>query len=302
VVVMIEPIGWITMIVVLESLSERLIVPELPEVETMVRGIRPHIEYRTIDSLNRCPCQCRPISMKPSFRQIAKRVAGQTVGSVRRIGKRVIIDLNSGDSMVIEPRMTGLMLVTTPPNKSHLRLHWTFIGDDSVDLWFWDRRGLGTFALFPTEELQVELDNRLGPDALSITEHQWITRCSATGRAIKVAMLDQKFVAGIGNLYASEILNLSKVSPTKPANNLKREQVRRIHQATLKVLKTAIRYEGSTLGDGTYRNAMNKDGGYQNHHRVYALAGERCPGCKRGRIRRIVQAQRSTFYCGVCQR
>ena len=222
--------------------------------------------------------------------------------SVRRIGKRVIIDLDSGDSMVIEPRMTGLMLVTDPPNETHLRLHWTFDDDNSVDLWFWDRRGLGTFALFPTEVLEAELNNRLGPDALSITLDEWIARCAKTGRAIKVAMLDQKFVAGIGNLYASEILNLSKVSPTKPANDLKPEQILRIHQATLKVLQTAIQYEGSTLGDGTYRNVLNQDGGYQNQHRVYALEGERCPGCNRGRVRRIVQAQRSTFYCGICQR
>lgn len=244
--------------------------------------------------------------MKPSFRQIAKRVTGQTVKAVRRIGKRVIIDLNSDDSMVIEPRMTGLMLVADPPNETHLRLHWTFARKPKStkirDLWFWDRRGLGTFSLFTTESLNEELASRLGPDALAMTTAEWSERCGRTSRAIKVAMLDQKFVAGIGNLYASEILNISKISPLKAANTLKRQHIQRIHAATLNVLKTAIKYEGSTLGDGTYRNALNKDGGYQNQHRVYAREGERCPGCQRGIVKRIVQAQRATFYCGSCQR
>ena len=164
------------------------------------------------------------------------------------------------------------------------------------------RDSLGTFALFETDALNEELESRLGPDALAITESEWSERCGRTTRAIKVAMLDQKFVAGIGNLYASEILNIAKVSPRKSANKLKATHIQRIHAATLTVLKTAIKYEGSTLGDGTYRNALNKDGGYQNQHRVYARTGETCPGCKRGKVKRIVQAQRSTFYCGNCQR
>ena len=240
--------------------------------------------------------------MKPSFRQIAKRVAGHTVTAVRRIGKRVIIDMSSGDSTVIEPRMTGLMLIADPPGEDHLRLKWSFTDNDPTALWFWDRRGLGTFGLFATEELNEDLTTRLGPDALAMTKDEWVARCKKTSRAIKVAMLDQKMVSGIGNLYASEILNLAKVSPLKPANKLKPAAIGRIRDATVSVLKQAIKYEGSTLGDGTYRNALNQDGGYQNKHRVYALAGEVCRGCQRGKIKRIVQAQRSTFYCACCQR
>ena len=116
-------------------------------------------------------------------------------------------------------------------------------------------------------------------------------------RAIKVALLDQKAVAGIGNLYASEILHLAAIDPRCRCSALTRQQWQRIQAATKEVLELAVRHEGSTLSDGTYRNALNEAGSYQNHHRVYDRAGEVCPSCGREKIQRIVQAQRSTFYC-----
>ena len=122
-------------------------------------------------------------------------------------------------------------------------------------------------------------------------------------RAVKVALLDQRAVAGIGNLYASEILHLAEVHPGARCDHVTRAKWARIAESTREVLELAIRYEGSTLGDGTYRNALNQAGGYQNHHRVYDRAGEACPRCGGGRvIKRIVQAQRSTFFCAGCQR
>jgi formamidopyrimidine-DNA glycosylase len=122
-------------------------------------------------------------------------------------------------------------------------------------------------------------------------------------RAVKVALLDQRAVAGIGNLYASEILHLAGVHPAGRCDRLSRDAWRRIAEATQEVLETAIRFEGSTLGDGTYRNALNQSGGYQNHHRVYDREGKACPRCGSGsEVVRIVQAQRSTFFCGACQR
>ena len=122
-------------------------------------------------------------------------------------------------------------------------------------------------------------------------------------RAVKVALLDQRAVAGIGNLYASEILHLAGIHPARRCDKLTRAQWQRVADATHAVLEAAIRYEGSTLGDGTYRNALNQEGGYQNHHRVYDKAGKPCPRCGAGsQIVRIVQAQRSTFFCPTCQR
>ncbi len=248
------------------------------------------------------------------------RTSGQVITSVRRLAKRIVLDLSSGDSFVIEPRMTGLMLVSDPPDRGHLRFEWRLgkgvakwrsgkVAEGSAgdalapSLWFWDRRGLGTVRLYSPEEMAEALGPaRLGPDALAMTFEDWRERLARTQRAVKVALLDQKLVAGIGNLYASEILHLARIHPECPSHRLKTTQLKRLHAATRGVLETAIRCEGSTLGDGTYRNALNQDGSYQNQHRVYDRADELCPTCGKSKIQRIVQAQRSTFYCAKCQR
>jgi formamidopyrimidine-DNA glycosylase len=127
-------------------------------------------------------------------------------------------------------------------------------------------------------------------------------RLGASRRPIKVALLDQRAVAGIGNLYASEILHLAGIHPAHACRELTSRRWKALAAAAQTVLNAAIRYEGSTLSDGTYRNALNGEGGYQNQHRVYARAGRQCPRCRRATIARIVQAQRSTFYCPRCQK
>ena len=142
----------------------------------------------------------------------------------------------------------------------------------------------------------------LGSDALEMTAELYAERLGRSQRAVKVALLDQRAVAGIGNLYASEILHLAGVHPERACRELEPKQWQTIAAAALEVLELAVRYEGSTLSDGTYRNALNKSGGYQNEHRVYAKAGELCPRCKQGTIERIVQTQRSTFFCRRCQK
>ncbi|MEZ6145791.1 MAG: bifunctional DNA-formamidopyrimidine glycosylase/DNA-(apurinic or apyrimidinic site) lyase [Planctomycetaceae bacterium] len=288
-------------------------MPELPEVETMVRGLRPHVEGRRILTAARCRCRYRPIDISPESRVIARRANGQLITEVRRMAKRVILELESGDAFVIEPRMTGLMLVSDPPDRSHLRFEWQLGarvagGQDGKSderdgrLWFWDRRGLGTLRLYSPDEMEIALGpHKLGPDALAMTLNEWRERLPQTQRAVKVALLDQKLVAGIGNLYASEILHVARIHPELPAHCLKTSQVKRLHEATQTVLQTAIHYEGSTLADGTYRNALNQNGSYQNEHRVYARSQELCPTCGKATIVRIVQAQRSTFFCPKCQ-
>lgn len=278
-------------------------MPELPEVETMVRGIRPHVEGRTIAAVAKCRCRCKPITLAPTWTKIVRRTAGQQVVEVTRIAKRAVLKLASGDALVIEPRMTGLLLLDDPPDPQHLRVRWDFREPGEYpSLWFWDRRGLGTLSLFSEQELAERLGPpQLGIDALRITPREWQAACAKTARAIKVALLDQRFVAGIGNLYASEILHRAGIHPAQPANQLGTPQIQRLHKATRTVLRTAIRYEGSTLADGTYRNALNRNGSYQNAHRVYQRANEICPNCRETSVERIVQAQRSTFFCPACQ-
>lgn len=270
----------------------------------MVRGIRPVLEGGELHQLNACPCRKRPISIQPTLPQINRRVSGQRIDHVSRLAKRALLTFASGDVLVFEPRMTGLLLVEEPPTIEHLRLEIAVgSGPAAASAWFWDRRGLGTVRLLsPTEFESVCGPQRLGPDALQMDVASWRDRLTATRRPIKVALLDQRLVAGIGNLYASEILHRARIHPERRTDRLSPAQLKRLDEATRSVLQLAIRYEGSTLGDGTYRNALNQDGRYQNEHRVYAKAGQRCTSCGRGLIRRIVQAQRSTFFCPCCQR
>jgi formamidopyrimidine-DNA glycosylase len=199
--------------------------------------------------------------------------------------------------------MTGLALVAEPPNREHLRFRLCLEGGDAEQLLFWDRRGLGSVRLVsPAEFDRLFGPDKVGPDALVVSPEILRQRLGTGRRAIKVALLDQQAIAGVGNLYASEILHLAAIHPERPCHSLRGPHWERLHAALEEVLNSAIRHEGSTLGDGTYRNALNQSGGYQNHHRVYDREGETCLTCAQGRIVRIVQAQRSTFFCGRCQK
>jgi formamidopyrimidine-DNA glycosylase len=277
-------------------------MPELPEVETMRRGILGIVGSR-IEDVERVPCQRRPIEVRPRIDRFRQRAKGCVVVDVGRVGKRVIVRLDSRDAIVLEPRMTGCVLVADPPSREHLRFRCTLSGNGARELLYWDRRGLGSVRLVSPKEFESAFGpEKLGPDALLATGQLLRERLGDSKRAVKGGLLDQRAVAGIGNMYASEILHLAGVHPAKRCDKVSLRQWAAIADATLDVLEAAIRYEGSTLRNGTYRNALNQAGGYQNHHRVYDRAGEACPRCGPGsEVRRIVQAQRSTFFCAGCQ-
>ena len=277
-------------------------MPELPEVETMRRGIAVTVGSRILDC-GPVPCKRRPIAISPRPATFRKRAVGAEITAVERLGKRVVLRLDRGDAVVIEPRMTGLVLVADPPTQEHLRFRIALASRSVPEIWFWDRRGLGTVRLYSPAEFEAALGPaKLGPDALVLTAEVLRSRLESSRREIKVALLDQRAVCGVGNLYASEILHRAQVHPQRRCDQVKPRQWQAIHRAMREVLQAAIQYEGSTLGDGTYRNALNEAGGYQHHHRVYARAGEACRSCSRGEIVRIVQAQRSTFFCPRCQK
>ena len=278
-------------------------MPELPEVETMVRGVRNDCSGRIISSVEFVRCRRKPISVSPERKTIVQRLKGRRIEKVDRLAKRILLELDSQECLVIEPRMTGLLLLSEPPTAEHRRVVWYLepVPDRASQMEFWDRRGLGTLSLLTPNQLE-NLRRKLGPDALTITQQELQSRLSRTAREIKVALLDQSLVAGIGNLYASEILHRSGISPLRSAATVTSRQIAKLHEATHHILNEAIRYEGSTLNDGTYRNALNKDGSFQNHHRAYQKAGIRCLNCGKAEIQRIVQAQRATFYCPRCQK
>ncbi len=279
-------------------------MPELPEVETMRRGVEP-IVGATIVEAHRTPCPRKPIAIRPTIGRLNQRVAGRTIVAVERLGKRVVVRLDSGDRLIFEPRMTGLVLIADPPTTEHLRFALRLKGcsvRSIKQLLFWDRRGLGNVTLLSEKQYAAKLvDGTLGPDALEISVEELRQRLQKSRREIKVALLDQSVVAGVGNLYASELLHLAKIHTQTRCDRLTKKRWQAIHACMLDVLHLAIKYEGSTLSDGTYRNALNKSGGYQNEHRVYDRENETCPTCQQQPIVRIVQAQRATFFCKKCQ-
>ncbi len=317
-------------------------MPELPEVETMCRCIAAVVGCR-IDDVRQPRSRLQSISIAPALRQFRRHAVGKTISAVRRVGKRVVLELDDRkaqrphpsplpegertadsvvsegegtaksvvserespehDCIVIEPRMTGLVLLDDPPDARHLRLIVCLSGGTPKHVLFWDQRGLGVVRLLSHAQFLLHYGpDRLGPDALAISAHGLRDRLCASRRPVKVALLDQRALAGVGNLYASEILHLARIDPAAPCNALRPAQWRRLHVAMRKILRAAIRHEGSTLHDGTYRVARNKDGDYQSYHRVYQRAGQPCTQCTGTQIVRIVQAQRSTFYCPKCQR
>jgi formamidopyrimidine-DNA glycosylase len=282
-------------------------MPELPEVETMRRGVLP-IVGSTIADVARTTCPRRPIEVSPRIDHFRRRTVGRQIVDVRRAGKRVLVMLDSNDAIVFEPRMTGLVLIADPPDTMYLRLRVELEPASRRrgaprELLYWDRRGLGNVRLLTLDEQRAAFGPpRLGPDALAITLDEFYANLGRSRRAIKVALLDQRAVAGVGNLYASEMLHRAAIHPATPCDRLRPPQWAALHIALGEVLHDAIAHEGSTLSDGTYRNALNKQGGYQNCHRVYDREGKSCPQCKSGEVQRIVQSQRATFFCPRCQR
>lgn len=275
-------------------------MPELPEVETMRRAAAQAVGSR-IEAVELYPCPRKPITLVPSIKPFHRRAAGTRIVAAERAGKRVVLVLDSGDRIVIEPRMTGLVLLADPPDPMYLRLRLRLSGGRVPELAYWDRRGLGHVRLVSPKQFAAAFGERnLGPDALMLTGDGFRERLGRTRRAIKVALLDQRAVAGIGNLYAVEILHVAGIHPQRRCADMTARQWQALAAANRLVLEEAIRCEGSTLGDGTYRNALSQAGGYQNAHRVYDKEGQPCRRCRTA-IVRIVQAQRSTFFCPGCQ-
>lgn len=280
-------------------------MPELPEVETMRRGIA-HLAGLRIKNAAFPRGTVRPISMQPAADRMQQRLTGRTLVAVHRFGKRVAIELDEHNRpgrewLVIEPRMTGLMLVADPPTQAHLRMEIGLESRQHPRLLFWDRRGLGTIRLLDEHGLAAACGpDRLGPDGLVVAGHELRDRLGDSRRAVKVALLDQQAVAGIGNIYAAEILFAAGIDPRVPCSRLSVARWEQIATAARSILAEAVRLEGSTITDETYKTADSRSGQFQLQHRVYGLDGKPCRQCGTA-IRRIVQAQRSTFFCPQCQ-
>ena len=171
-------------------------MPELPEVETMRRGIAAIVGSRVV-AASRLPCERRPIRIEPRPAALARRLVDREVTAVDRLGKRVVVRIDGGDALIFEPRMTGLVLVADPPSPEHLRFRLDLAGGPIPHVWYWDRRGLGSVRLLSAKQLASQLGSgRLGPDALQLSAEELRMRLASSRRAIKVALLDQRAIAG----------------------------------------------------------------------------------------------------------
>jgi formamidopyrimidine-DNA glycosylase len=271
-------------------------MPELPEVETTVRLIRPQLVGRRIVDAE---VDWRPALGGVSLRRFRKGVLGSRIADVWRRAKYLVFDLDGAGCLVGHLRMTGRLRVLgradDPGPYSRLRLA---LSDGRV-LHFLDLRKFGRL-VYATQPKEV-LDG-LGPEPLGdgFTRRWFRAALRTRRRQLKPLLLDQSFLAGLGNIYVDEALHRARLHPCRLARRLRPASADRLHAAIREVLEAAIELQGSTF-DGFYRTPEGNPGRYQHEFRVYGRTGEPCPRCGRP-IRRIVVAQRGTHLCPRCQR
>lgn len=264
-------------------------MPELPEVETFVRGLTP-VVGRSIASAD-----VRDAKLAVSARELQ----GARILAVRRRGKYIGVEFADGRALVIHLRMSGrLRLGCRECEVKYARLVLRL--GDGVDVYFVDPRRLGTASVcasgFDVPVGIEPLDAEFTPTALA-------ELALASRAPIKQFLLDQKKVAGIGNIYAAESLWRAKIDPRRKANELSRDEIRRLHRAIVAVLREAVDGLGTTLGSSVsdYHPTSTEMGSFQNELAVYGREGESCARCGET-IERIIQAGRSTCFCPACQR
>ena len=283
-------------------------MPELPEVETVRRGLVPSMEGQKITLAD----VRRPDLRWPFPDRMAERLTGARIDQLRRRSKYILADLSTGETLIIHLGMSGRILIddqataefhTNPPlpaKHDHVIFHMS----GGARVTFNDARRFGAMDLAPTAKIEQHwLLNKLGPEPLgnSFDEAYLTEKLAAKNSPIKTALLDQRIVSGLGNIYVCEVLHRTGVSPLRKAKNLSKTRVARLVPAIREVLSEAIEAGGSSLRD--YRQTDGELGYFQHNFAVYDREGAACAksGCG-GTIARIVQSGRSSFYCPRCQR
>jgi formamidopyrimidine-DNA glycosylase len=263
-------------------------LPELPEVETVVRSVRPHLVGQKI---LRVELSSRRVT-RGDHVLTAQALSGNTVLAVRRQGKQILIDLDSGGLLYIHLGMTGKLLW----NADTTRYTRAFFELSNGHLVYDDTRMFGRVEFYTSPP---ELVERVGPDALTVSFDQFFTRLKRYRGRIKAVLLNQTFISGVGNIYADEALFAAGINPKTSAARLSRTRAQKLHSHLLEILHTSIANRGSSISD--YVDSAGARGTFQQLHNVYGKKDELCPCCSQP-IRRIVIAQRGTHYCPRCQR
>lgn len=283
-------------------------MPELPEVETVRRGLQPAMEGAGI---------ARALVNRPDLRwpfpeNMAARLTGAGVSQLRRRSKYILADLSTGETLLIHLGMSGRMTVSGDPlgqfahdhPQAEKHDHVVFDMDNGARITFNDPRRFGAMDLLPTDQIDSHpLLAKLGPEPLGNGFHQeyLIDRLQGRNTPIKSALLDQRIVAGLGNIYVCEALFRTGISPKRKAGAISANRVAMLVPAIRKTLEEAIAAGGSSLRD--FRQADGELGYFQHSFDVYGRENAPCktPGCS-GTISRITQSGRSSFYCAQCQR
>jgi formamidopyrimidine-DNA glycosylase len=274
-------------------------VPELPEVETIRRDLEPEIRGRTITNVR---IHKDDIVLPPhdpgSFRRL---LSGRTIERVARRAKYLLFHLDDGSVLQVQLRMSGRFALSAErPDADEFRHIAARLGlDDGRTLFYDDMRRLGGLRLLAGPAWALE-EARLGPEPLEAGYRAAdLGRALAATRApVKTALMDQRRIAGVGNIYASEALFRARVDPRRPGRDLSPAEVKRLHRSVRAVLREAVERAGTTFQN--YRAVNGRSGQFQVSLRVYGREGEACAVCRRP-VERIVQAGRSTFYCPACQ-
>ncbi|MEO0358070.1 MAG: bifunctional DNA-formamidopyrimidine glycosylase/DNA-(apurinic or apyrimidinic site) lyase [Pseudomonadota bacterium] len=283
-------------------------MPELPEVETVRRGLIPVMEGKVIEQAD----VNRPDLRWPFPPDMAARLTGKRVERLRRRSKYILADLSSGETLLIHLGMSGRMLISgvtlgdfhfehpAPAKHDHVVLHMSKGGRVTFN----DPRRFGAMDLLPTNGAEShKLLAGLGPEPLgnAFDEDYLVQRLKGRNTPIKSALLDQRIISGLGNIYVCEVLHRVGISPKRKAGQISAPRVRALVPAIRQVLEDAIAAGGSSLRD--FRQADGELGYFQHSFRAYDQEGSPCqtPNCT-GKITRIVQSGRSSFYCTQCQR
>jgi formamidopyrimidine-DNA glycosylase len=270
-------------------------LPELPEVETIVSGLRRRIVGKRIA---RAEIRLSKMTLAAPHVSFERAVAGEKVAGIRRRGKYAVIELGSGRALVTSLRMTGRLVMSSGRHREDRGTH--------VILWFTDGSRLNfadirTFGRMRLVEPQEAWDRDLGVEPLSsgFTPEAFIGMLSGRRTPIKALLLDQRRIAGIGNIYACEALWEAQIRPSRPAGALSKPAIRRLHAAVVGILTRAIARRGSSVDD--YVDAEGQRGGFQSVLSVYGRRGRPCKRCRRPIVRTVL-AQRGTWWCRTCQR
>ena len=268
-------------------------MPELPEVETIKNELSPHLTGRRFTDV--IVCDAKPVKQPPAD-DFRRGLIGHSIKGLERRGKYLIFRLSSGNMLVIHLKMTGSLLLNPEQTDRYVRV--IFHLDDGSRLVFTDRRRLGAMWLLENEPAVI---GKLGPEPLDseFTFQTLSERLRKRQAPIKAVLLDQKFIAGIGNMYADEALFAAKIHPLRKASRLSTQEIRNLHKAIVDVLRLAIDSKGASID--TYKRPDGQLGSAHDNFRVAHRGGELCPVC-RTPIQRIAVRNRGSYFCPKCQR